>query len=108
MATMMAVPDEARRGSALDGPPTSPPAQRPTMMDTAGVGPEASSPHVQALQGLQYLERGAQLLSSSIPEMAPQLAELITGLRQAVPQAMAGAAGAGGGQPPMMTPPGMV
>ncbi len=100
-------------GTSLDaGPPLPPEAtRRPTLRQLAGGQPEglgamAGNPGVMALEGLQMMERGAQLLSQGIPGLTPQLAELRAGLRQAVPQQLAGSTpGGGGGAPAGVMPP---
>jgi hypothetical protein len=73
------------------------------------MGNAAGSPQMSALEGLGMMEKGAQLLASGIPGLAPQLAQLISGLRQAVPQAMAGGGqqpgGEASGMVPMSAPP---
>jgi hypothetical protein len=122
MGTMMAAPGAQPGGPGAGGSVLSAPPPSPRMPIAAiagqgeGLGPDAGSPEVQALQGLEFMERGAQLLATTFPEMAPDLAQLISGLRQAVPQAMAGGAGGmpgagaapqmgGGGMAPMVPPP---
>lgn len=111
MASMAVAPEGVGEPRMLDSTPPSPRspsiaslARRPE----AATGPEAGSPQMQALQGLQFMERGAQMLATTFPEMAPQLAQLVGGLRQAIPQAMAGSMGGSpaGGMSPMMPPPG--
>jgi hypothetical protein len=69
------------------------------------LGQEESNPAIRALRALKMIEMGAQLLGGTFPGMAPELAELVGGLRQSVPQQLAQAQGAGGGAPQMSMPP---
>lgn len=101
-------------GVSLDAAPPLPPeaTRRPTLRQLSGgqpggLGAMAGNPGVMALEGLQMMERGAQLLSQGIPGLTPQLADLIAGLRQAVPQQLAGSVpgGGGGGGAPVGTMP---
>lgn len=112
MASMAVAPEGVGQPRMLDSPPPAPRGASIASLASkpeGAMGAEAGSPQMQALQGLQFMERGAQMLATSFPDMAPQLAQLIGGLRQAVPQAMSGAMGGGapaGGMQPMMPPPG--
>jgi len=103
----------------LDAPPPQPPgsaakAKGNSLVDSqlkkqgapgAGLGADASSPQVVALQGLAMMEKGQQLLSAALPQLAPALSGLITNLKQVVPQAMSDqlagvdSSGAGGAPP---------
>ena len=101
------------RSDLSEGPPL--PAQatrRPTMHQLAGAGDqerglgmEGGSPQVQALEGMQMAERGLQLIATSLPDLAPGLAQLLEQLRQAIPRAMGAAAQSGPGQAMPVSPP---
>jgi len=101
----------------LDAPPPQPPgsAQRAksSLVDSqlkrqgapgSGLGSDAASPQVVALQGLAMMEKGQQLLSAALPQLAPALSGLISNLKQVVPQAMsdqlAGIDSSGAAAPP--------
>ncbi len=95
----------------LDAPPPLPPGttRRPTLQQLGGaesLGQEESNPAIQALKALKMIEMGAQMLGGAFPGLAPELAELVGGLRQAVPQRLAQMQqGEGGGGPQMSLPP---
>jgi len=81
---------------SLDSPPASPPGPSAAGMSSlgwgakpdSGLGPEASNPQVQALQGIKMIEMGAQILSASIPELAGPTQAFVQQLSQLVPQMM--------------------
>ena len=68
----------------------------------------------QMMQSMQQVESGLQTLATSLPSLAPMVAEMITRLRTAIPNAVAGAnqsqpapgttTAAGSGFPPPPTP----
>jgi hypothetical protein len=79
---------------SLDSPPASPPASSGmsslgwgTKPDN-GLGPEASNPQVKALQAIKMIEMGAQMLSTSLPELAGPVQSFVQQLSQLVPQMM--------------------
>jgi len=80
-------------------------------MDAQGQGgagnQAAGSPQVMALQGLQMVERGLQILAQTFPDTAPQFADFVSQLRQLTAQGVAGSVGgqAPAGVMPMMAPP---
>src|SRR5437879_10481233 len=79
----------------LDAPPPQPPAgaqrAKSSLVDSqlkkqgapgSGLGSDAASPQVVALQGLAMMEKGQQLLSAALPQLAPALTGLISNLKQ--------------------------
>ena len=78
--------------ASLDSPPASPPAGMSNMgwgsKPDGGLGPEASNPQVQALQGVKMVEMGAQILASALPELAGPIQAFVQQLSQMVPQMM--------------------
>lgn len=94
----------------LDAPPPLPPGttRRPTLQQMGGgesLGQEESNPAIKALKALKMIEMGAQMLGGAFPGLAPELAEIVGGLRQAVPQQLAQIQGEGGGGVPHMSLP---
>ena len=101
--------DRSPDGVTLDRLPAGPPDKKKDSQGSTGLGEFASSPGLMALQGLEQIEKGMQLIAAGAPGTAPviqQMAILLTQLRQAVPQALTGNRGpfAPSG---MLTPPGM-
>ena len=119
MALEVAGPAQDDRHTSLDGPPPLPTGgggRKATLMDQQpkGLGADAGNPQIMALQGLQLMEKGAQLLVQGFPALQDPLGQVVAFVRQAVPQAMTGgnpmqvpaAAGPpGGGGMPMAPPP---
>ncbi len=78
-----------------------------------GLGADAGNPQIMALQGLQLIEKGAQILAQGLPALQDSLGQVVAFVRQAVPQAMTGgnpmqvpaAAPPPGGGMPMAPPP---
>lgn len=103
--------DRGPNQPTLDDPPPSPPEKRGK--SGPGLGEMSGSPGLMALQGLQQIENGMQLLTTGLPQLGPLIqgmAMMMARLRQAVPQAMAmgGASPLGSSSPmgsPMLTPP---
>src|ERR1043166_3023872 len=77
---------EAPQYRGLDVPPPAPPGvgSKPSLL----AGPGASGPHSQALMGLAMMDKGAQLLSAILPGIGPAIGDMISNLKQAVPQAL--------------------
>jgi len=92
--------------ASLDSPPQSPTGPARAAMGNmgwggkpdGGLGPEASDPQVKALQGVKLIEMGAQVLASSVPELAGPVQAFVQQIAQLVPQMlnqqMVGGAGA--------------
>ena len=91
----------------LDKNPPSPPEIRGSA-GKSGLGEMAKSPGLMALQGLESIENGMQMITVAIPNLGPILglmATLVTRLRQAVPQALSGGGSSPLGASSMLTPP---
>ena len=78
---------------SLNSPPSGPPGRSMSSLGwnakpDAGLGPEASNPQIQALQGLKMMEMGAQQLSAAIPELAGPIQQIVQQLAAVVPQLM--------------------
>lgn len=82
--------------ASLDSPPASPPGPSRAEMGNLGwgakpdegLGPEASNPQIQALQGVKMVEMGAQLLATALPELAGPIQAFVQQLSTMVPQMM--------------------
>ena len=105
--------------AGLDSPPASPTGPARAEMGgmgwgakpDGGLGPEASDPQVQALQGVKLIEMGAQVLASSVPELAGPVQAFVQQIAQLVPQMlnqqqMGGAPSPVPGGPPQGAPQG--
>jgi hypothetical protein len=108
-------PAAAAQSGVLNSPPGMPPGgQRKSLMDLAGAAPDggmgeqATSPQVMALQALKMMETGAQLMASALPAVAGPVIAFLDQLKQVVPQQLASDAAGGSpsaaGAPP--APPG--
>jgi hypothetical protein len=71
-------------------PPVMRKAQPTRLMGNGGgLGAAASSPQARALQGMQLVEQGSELITSVFPSLAPVLGDFIGRLHQSIPQALA-------------------
>jgi hypothetical protein len=83
----------------LPGPPPGIPA-RPGLLGLAGGGPGVGgSPQQLAVTGLAMMEQGSKLLTAVLPGMSPIIIETMTGLKDAVPRALAELTQAGSSLP---------
>lgn len=102
------VQGRAPDGVTLDKLPSGPPDVKKTGGSGVKLGEFGSSPGLMALQGLEQIDKGFQLVVAGIPQLPPMLIQMgatwLTQLRQAVPQALGGG---GGPFPPsgILTPP---
>lgn len=91
-------------GVTLDRPPPGPPDKKGSAR--VGMGEMGGSPGLMALNGMEMIENGMQLMQTAMPQLNPliqPMAMLLAQLRQAVPQALAG----GGTQSALLAPPPM-
>lgn len=93
-------------GITLDRMPPGPPDKKGKA--SVGMGELGGSPGLMALNGMEQIENGMQLVATALPQLNPLLQPLgmiLTQLRQAVPQALAG--GGVGMQSSLLAPPPM-
>jgi hypothetical protein len=106
-ADIQSANDKPERVSVDENPP-SPPDQRKGNGKLPGMGEFGKSPGLMALQGLESMENGMQLIAVAMPQMAAlmgPMALMLTRLRQAVPQMIAGGGASPLGSSSMLTPP---
>lgn len=99
------------RGVTLDRMPPSPPDRVKGRGDGGNRETPPSTPGLMALQGLEQIQKGMQLVSAALPTLPPILLQAgaiwLTQIQQAVTQTLAG--GRQGPAPPsgILTPPAM-
>ena len=101
--------DRDPSGVTLDRMPPSPPDRKGTT-GKPGLGEMGGSPALMALNGLEMVENGMQLVATALPQLGTlvqPMSMMIMQLRQAVPQALAGGGGSAMGASPLLAPPPM-
>ena len=101
-------------GARLDGPPPLPSEAKrksPNWMQDSednGLGQFGADPMIQVAQASKQTEDGLMKLGAAAPQSQPQIAALITAIRQIAANALIGQSGPpgmGGMQAPMPMPP---
>src|SRR5690348_746976 len=96
-------------GVTLDRTPPSPPDRRGSP-GKSGMGEMGGSPGLMALNGLEMVENGMQLIVTALPQLGmlmQGMGAMLMQLRQAVPQALAGGGGSAMGASSLLVPPPM-
>ena len=92
---MAETPTRNTNPGILDEAPPQPAnlsTRKRTLVDMAkgGLGAEAATPQIQALEGIKQTQMGLQKLATLVPDIAPQIAQFLGQLEPLIAQFVAG------------------